>query len=240
MQPESPGPGSARSGLPEPGVSGLGDGVQSDAALRVESTVGDREQRLKGFAVGWIGCGADREIPRHVAPDRVSSGRDLCVESGLYGGGALRRLLGEEERELIAAEPADYVAGAGAVAQETGDLLDQLIADQVSIAVVDRLESADVQVGERERPAVPAGPSELPFDGLAEPAPVQKAGERVGRGSVLSRGDRVGLAASATVGAESRCARRCGERERREQGEPDCSGYHADQLLDRPGQCHRG
>src|SRR5256886_6513634 len=56
-----------------------------------------------------------RSIPRHVAPDRLPSGRDLFVESGLYGGGAVRRLLGEEERELIAAEPADHVAGAGAV-----------------------------------------------------------------------------------------------------------------------------
>jgi hypothetical protein len=87
-------------------------------------------------------CGADsRPAIRHLGEQAVSD------DGSLRG-----RLLGEQEGELIAAQSGDHVASSGALAQQAGDLLDERIAGEVAIAVVDRLQSADVQVGPGERP----------------------------------------------------------------------------------------
>jgi hypothetical protein len=85
-------------------------------------------------------------------------------------------LLGEEEPELIATQSPDHIAGAGTVAQEAGDLPDELIAHEVAVAVIDRLQPTNVEVGQRERPVMPAGTGELSLNLRAESAPVQNAG----------------------------------------------------------------
>ena len=70
--------------------------------------------------------------------------------------GALGGLLAEQQGELVAADAADDVVGAGRVVQQAGDGLDQLIAHQVALGVVDRLQPAHVDVGEHERTLVAA------------------------------------------------------------------------------------
>ena len=52
--------------------------------------------------------------------------------SALVGG-----LLDEQQAELVAAEPADDVVGAGGVLQQAGDGLEQLVAGEVALGVVD-------------------------------------------------------------------------------------------------------
>ena len=46
-------------------------------------------------------------------------------------------LLGEQQAELVAAEAADDVVGAGGVVQQPGDALEQLVAGEVTLGVVD-------------------------------------------------------------------------------------------------------
>ena len=62
--------------------------------------------------------------------------------------------------ELVAAEPADGVAGADRAAQPGGDLPQQLVAGRVAERVVDLLEAVEVAEEDAEVGAV-APPSEM-------------------------------------------------------------------------------
>ena len=74
-------------------------------------------------------------------PDGVEM-RDLAdgvEEVGRGGLGLLRRAVGEQYGELVAAEPGDHGAAAQLLAQRVGDLADQLVPGAVAERVVDVL-----------------------------------------------------------------------------------------------------
>ena len=86
--------------------------------------------------------------------------------------------VGAEDDELVAAEPADGVAGPGAAGQPLGELPQQVVADLVPEGVVDLLEAVDVEEEHGHRR--PAGTLELGVDELEQPRPVGQLG-RAGR-----------------------------------------------------------
>ena len=64
------------------------------------------------------------------------------------GAMAVRRCIGQDDDELVAAEPADQVFAPRAFKQARADLLQQAIAGFVTVQIVDRLEA--VQVDEQQ------------------------------------------------------------------------------------------
>jgi hypothetical protein len=88
----------------------------------------DAEARLDGQ-----GGAVERDLPGQVVPHPVQQRE--------HPG---RRELGQDEAELVAAEPRDGVVGADGVGQPGGDHLQQLVAGVVAEGVVDLLEPVQV------------------------------------------------------------------------------------------------
>jgi hypothetical protein len=71
--------------------------------------------------------------------------------------------LRQDDRELVAAEPASQIVAPQLLAQRIGDRAERSVSGQVTIGVVDHLEMVDVDQGHRQRAAGPDGPSDLLF-----------------------------------------------------------------------------
>ena len=117
--------------------------------------------------------------------------------------------LREKQRELVAADPAEDVAGARARLEEARGLHQRRISCLVTVGVVDALEVVEVEEHERKRPSVALGTSDLALDPLLERAMVQEPGQRIAGG--------LGQEARARVGVRDR--------------EPDEIGEDAEPLL---------
>ena len=163
----------------------------------------DVEQFLKGRAVVREGRHPDRQLPRDRNLHRGASLRDARLDAANDRPRALGGLLAEQQGELVAADAADHVVGAGRFLHQAGDGLDQLVPHQVALGVVDRLQPAHVHVGEHERTLVAAGTRELALGGLGEPATVEDAGECVGQGCG-GDGRKLLLAAAGTAAGAKR------------------------------------
>ena len=84
---------------------------------------------------------------------------------------------GEQDRELVAAEP----EGLAALAEVRRELREHLVAARMAEAVVDPLEVVDVHEAEAERIALRAGVCELALEPVVEVAVVAEPGQRVGQ-----------------------------------------------------------
>ena len=91
----------------------------------------------------------------------------------------------QDDRELLAADPADDVVSANRVAQHVRDLQEELVSDAVPVDVVDPLEVVEVDHHERDRVVLHRGPHHLLAQPVVEGAVVVEAREGVGRGLVL-------------------------------------------------------
>ena len=109
---------------------------------------------------------------RHVLADRA--GDRLADPVRLLG-----IAIGEDDRELVAADPRQHVALAGAAVENAGDLLDHAVADRVAEGVVDLLEVVEVERHQRPGGAVAAAAGHLPAQVFLEAAPVLQPGQRV-------------------------------------------------------------
>ena len=98
-----------------------------------------------------------------------------------------------DDRELLAADPADDVRRANGRAQDVRDLEQELVADAVPVDVVDLLEVVHVEHHERDRVALRRRANDLLAQAIVERAVVVEAGQRVGRGLVLEPGADVGV-----------------------------------------------
>ena len=87
--------------------------------------------------------------------------------------------LGEDDRELVAADAAGDVGAADDRADALGELRQDGVAGQVADALVDRLEVVDVEHDEGELPVVAVRPGDLARERVVEEAPVVEARERV-------------------------------------------------------------
>src|SRR5439155_8932896 len=90
-----------------------------------------------------------------------------------------------DDRELLAAEPADHVLRAYDGAQSLGEETEQLVADGVAVDVVDVLEVVDVEHQHREGPVGAARLLQRLEEPLVEDAVVEEPRQRVGAGMVL-------------------------------------------------------
>ncbi len=117
-------------------------------------------------------------------------------------GEAARR---HDDRELLAADPADGVARAHGREEDRRDFGEDVVAGRVAVHVVDALEVVEVEHHERDGRLVGRGDEELLPEALVECAVVPEAGQRVGLRLVLER----------------RADVRVVDRERRRVGEPD-------------------
>ena len=85
-------------------------------------------------------------------------------------------MVGQEQRELVAAEP----EGLAVLAQLRGELGEQPVALGMAVEVVDALEVVDVDQAEREGRASRLGLHELALEPVVEMPVVAEPGERVG------------------------------------------------------------
>src|SRR3989442_24223 len=84
-------------------------------------------------------------------------GSDAARQSGGRGVGDGAVGLGHQDRELVAPEPADDVRLAHGGAHRVRDEAQHRVARRVTVRVVHPLEVVQVEVDQRQRPAVPAG-----------------------------------------------------------------------------------
>ena len=105
----------------------------------------------------------------------ATAARSRVVE--LVGVG--ERRLGQDDRELVAADAAGDVGRAHDVADALGRLGQHGVAGEVADAVVDRLEVVEVEDEQREPPVVALRAGDLARERLVEVAAVVQAGERV-------------------------------------------------------------
>src|SRR5690606_15360957 len=103
---------------------------------RVEVEIGDRAEAGRVLRVHRISRGGDAAC-EHVSPGHFP-------DSGGDRQGVVRSGLGEEEDELVAAEAADQVGGAEALAEELAELAEERVAAGVAAALVGRLEVVEI------------------------------------------------------------------------------------------------
>ena len=102
--------------------------------------------------------------------------------------GLLGRRLGQQDRELVAAEAGEHVGLAQAAAQRVGDAHDQLVAGGVAERVVDRLEVVEVEHDRRALRPVALDVGDVALELALERAAVEQPGERVVVGHVAQLG----------------------------------------------------
>ncbi len=161
----------------EPGAFGLG---------AVHGQVGRLEQRVEVAPVlgvhGDADAGADGDLVALVGGAaghvRHHAGRDAA------GGGGVAHL-GEEDGELVAAEPCHQVRLADALLQRCGDLLQQGVAGVVAQGVVDGLEAVQVDIEHRQRLSVAPRQGDALVAVLGEEAPVRQARQGVVVGELM-------------------------------------------------------
>ena len=111
--------------------------------------------------------------------DRILDPREQQMGVGESG-------LGQDHRELVAADPAGDVRGAHRALDAFGRNREDLVPGQMADPVVDLLEVVQVDHDQGERPVVAARAGDLALERLVEEPPVVHAGERVEVGQ-LSR-----------------------------------------------------
>ena len=85
----------------------------------------------------------------------------------------------EQDRELVAAEPGDGVAGPDARLEALAERDQELVADEVAEAVVDGLEAVQVQEHDGDAELVAARPRQRVLDAVHEEDAVRQAGQRI-------------------------------------------------------------
>ncbi len=157
---------------------------------------GVRGEEHVGAVLGVQRSGGDADAGLHVQHQvlqqhRVREALLHCLGTGHRG--VLRAGLGEDDRELVPTQPREGVRRPQSfqrLREALHDSPQQVVADAVTVGVVDLLEV--VQVDQRQREAVAVlGPrtGEQPVDLGVERAPVGDPGELVGAGHLADRGE---------------------------------------------------
>ena len=125
---------------------------------------------------------------RHRLGDRVGD-----ALGDVHDGGGARHVLTQDD-ELVATEPRDGVARPHGGAKTPGEDLEELVAGDVTEAVVDELESVEIEEDDADLAPVAARPFEGETDAVTEQGPVRQPGEWiVDRGVGQSLCDRLAL-----------------------------------------------
>lgn len=139
------------------GVTGVGQG---------DADAGRREQLLAGD------------------PHRFLQHADQAARGGDH---VLRIIdIGDQDRELVTAEPRHGVVGAQGPADARADFLEQFVADQMTDAVVDDLEAVEVEEQHREQPRrIAPEARQRVSEAIEQQRAIRQAGERIVQGFVL-------------------------------------------------------
>ena len=126
--------------------------------------------RYIASSAAWISSSADAATSGSVATpteavrrmSRPSPGRNRCaaMRSRMRSPTAQRALaagVGQDQRELVAAEPRDDVGFARARADHRRRFDQRPAAEQMPVGVVDRLEAVEIDEQQRQRPAAARG-----------------------------------------------------------------------------------
>src|SRR5690554_6244531 len=166
------------------------------AGLRlVQRRVGARDQPRPRVAVaGGLGLKV-RDADRHGHGQRLPPPAEVERPIRDHGADPLREHgarpgvgAGQQDHELLAAVPGGDIAAADLVADPPGDAAQDVVADEVAVTIVDRLEMIDVDHQARERRALAAAPRDLLVQPRLEVAPVAPAGQRVGQAALHEAG----------------------------------------------------
>jgi hypothetical protein len=122
------------------------------------------------------------------------------------GGLDAQQVLAEDD-ELIAAVAGDRVAVADLAAKARGDADEQLVADLVSVLVVDRLEAVEIDEEDPEAGPLTAEAGERDAEAVHQELSVRQAGQRVVHRAVLELAPRVELARRVAQADQPRAAR---------------------------------
>src|SRR3954469_12981232 len=135
------------------------------------------EQRLRfGALLGADGDPkADRELPQKL----LAAVHHRVMDPFGHGARLVPADLGQDQRELIAADPVDPVHLAAAVHQHPAQRLQRAAASRMAALVVDLLEPVDIAHEQREPPSVAIGAGRLERELAHEAAPVPEPSERV-------------------------------------------------------------
>ncbi len=111
-----------------------------------------------------------------------AEGAELVEDAREDRGGGGGRLAGEDDHEFLATPAAAQVFEAEARVEQAPQRDEDLVADEVSVRVVDALEAVDVEDGERQDERVPAGLGETAGERVEESPAREQACERVALG----------------------------------------------------------
>ncbi len=131
----------------------------------------------------------DRDRQVGVALDRIARLLDELAQLLAEPGRLLDRRLGQDQHELLAAVPADVVAGAEVLGDRLGDGTEHDIARFVAVRVVDRLEVVDVDERDTQRALVARGALDLGEQLGQQRLAVGDAGQAVDGGAVIGVGE---------------------------------------------------
>ena len=134
---------------------------------------------------GVLGPEGEADRDGHPADTREVDLRQPALHALGHAHRILASAAVHDDRELLAAEPADHVLRPDDRAQALGEEAQQLVADGVAVHVVDVLEVVDVEHEHRERPMRAARLLQRLQQPLVEDAVVEEARQRVGAGLML-------------------------------------------------------
>ena len=179
----------------------------------------DRRDARAGSVGGVAGERADPERDRRPQRLRGRLGAERAHGDGAADPlGELERLrglgLGQEDRELLAAEPGGHVVRTHLGAEDVPHALQHRVAGEMPVRVVGLAEQVEVDHDQGERAAVAPRPAQLALERVGEVPAVVEAGLRVETGLRLQARQRQ-RAADRGMPARSRMARSSGSSSQR-------------------------
>ncbi len=127
------------------------DAVLAEALGLVERGIGSLQQVAQIAAVAGPARDAERE---RQPPAAEVDAREAALQAPADGARVRLRRLGQQQRELLAADAEDAVGRAHAAQQQRADLAQRVVARDVPARVVELLEVVDV--GQHERETAPS------------------------------------------------------------------------------------
>ena len=122
-----------------------------------------RSASARSISSSALSSGASSANPTLI-PDGSSFARERCLNGIEALAGKFDRRSGHHAHELVAAVADDQVVGTKVAANRADRSLQQRVAGTVTLQVVDRLQTDDVDIGDGEQGRRSARPLDLPFE----------------------------------------------------------------------------
>ena len=165
------------------------EGDDEALAARLRGHHGDLRARDELARIGRVlgpdrDTGGDRQLSDGLGLER----RELLADPFRERRRAVDVSRGKDHRELFTAHSADDVAHTNGRSEDVGDLLEEVVADPVSVDVVDLLEVVEIEHHHGDRLACSRRAQELLSETVVEGTVVVEAGQSVRLGLMLEPG----------------------------------------------------